>query len=148
MLKIKYGANMAIFVNQELVETFNFPGGECHVKITSESINNETSVHAHLNNSDDIMCLILTIDAIRRANHETRIFLTIPYFPYGRQDRVCNEGESLSIKVMADIINNLHCTSITIYDPHSDVTPALLRNCKVITLADIIAKSFLAKKIH
>lgn len=139
---------MTIFVNHKLIETFNFPGGECHVRIVPESISKETTVLAHLNNSNDIMCLILIIDAIRRINQKTDIHLTIPYFPYGRQDRVCNPGEALSVKVMADIINNLHCASVTIYDPHSDVTSALLNNCKVITIADIIAKSILEKEIH
>lgn len=138
---------MPIYVNNKTVETFNFYGGECHVKINPFEINHATEVLAYLNHSNDIMCLLLTVDAIKRANANTIINLTIPYFPYARQDRVCNPGESLSVKVMADLINNLHCASVTIYDPHSDVTPALLNNCKIVSLADIVANSRLEHEI-
>jgi|LakMenE01Jun11ns_1017448.scaffolds.fasta_scaffold9654888_1 ribose-phosphate pyrophosphokinase len=138
---------MSITVNNQLIETFNFSGGECHVKVPL-NIGDNVKIFAKLNNSDDIMYLLLTVDAIRRINQETKIYLTIPYFPYARQDRVCNEGEALSVKIMANLINSLHCDEVTIYDPHSDVTPALLNRCKVISLAEIIADSLLVKLIH
>ncbi len=137
---------MPIIVNGKKLETFQFSGGECHIKINIADISDKTSITAHLSSSDDIMCLMLAVDAIRRVNPATVINLTIPYFPYARQDRVCNEGESLSVKVMADIINSLHCASVTIYDPHSDVTPALLNNCKIIPLAEIVS-NHLAKMV-
>ena len=139
---------MPILVNQKLVGFFKFSGGECHVKISDLEINERTNILANLNNSDDVMSLLLIVDAVRRINPSTQVLLTIPYFPYARQDRVCNEGEALSAKVMADLINSLNCAGVTIYDPHSDVTPALLNNCRVISVADIISKSFLAKEIN
>lgn len=138
---------MTIFVNNLAIETFNFPGGECHIKIIPASISGKTEITAFLNSADAIMKLLLTVDAVRRVNLETKIFLTIPYFPYARQDRVCNQGEALSVKVMADIINSMKCTCVTIYDPHSDVAAALLNNCQQITLSDIISHSFLKDEI-
>ena len=138
---------MSISVNNKLLNSFKFLGGECHIKIDVADIGDKTEIISHLNSSDDIMCLLMAVDAIRRVNSNTAIHLTIPYFPYARQDRVCNEGESLSVKVMADIINNLHCAKVTIYDPHSDVTPALLNNCHIISLAEIVASSRLSKNI-
>ncbi len=132
---------MPIFVNNKMLDVFQFSGGECHVKINVGDISDKTNITAHLNSSDDIMRLLLTVDAVRRVNPQSAIHLTIPYFPYARQDRVCNEGESLSVKVMADIINNLHCAEVTIYDPHSDVTPALLSNCRIVSQADIVASN-------
>lgn len=138
---------MPIIINHKPIEAFNFSGGECHVRLFKD-IGDCVKLLAQLNNSDDIIHLLLTVDAIRRMNSQAKIYLTIPYFPYARQDRVCNEGEALSVKVMADLINSLHCTEVTIYDPHSDVTPALLNNCRVISLAQIIADSMLAKLIN
>jgi ribose-phosphate pyrophosphokinase len=61
------------------------------------------------------------------------IHIVMPYFPGGRQDRVMVAGESLTVKVYADIINALQVSTITILDPHSDVTSALLDNCVVLT---------------
>lgn len=139
---------MTILVNNHAVERFNFSGGECHVKLASFDIGDKTEILANLNSSDEIMSLLLTVDAIRRINSKTAINLSIPYFPYARQDRVCNEGEALSVAVMANLINSLHCETVTIHDPHSDVTPALLNNCKILSLADIIAKSSLLNVIY
>ena len=41
-------------------------------------------------------------------------------------------GEPLSVKVYADIINMLGFRKVIVFDPHSDVTPAVLDNCEVI----------------
>ena len=63
-----------------------------------------------------------------------------PYFPGARQDRVMVQGEALTIKVYADILNSLNLNQITIVDPHSEVTPALLNNCEVINNHEFIKK--------
>lgn len=132
------------------ITTFLFPGGEWSVRINKpeELINSwPVSLTWGLSNASAIICLLLLVDAIRRVYPSKQIHLNIPYFPYARQDRVCNEGEALSVKVMADLINGLRCEQVTIYDPHSDVTPALLNNCKVLTIADLIPNTSLGKKI-
>ncbi len=138
---------MPVFVNKQPINTFNFPGGECYARISPEGISGFTEVTAVLNDSDSILSLLLVIDAIRRVNCHTQIRLTIPYFPYARQDRVCNVGESLSVKVMADLVNALQCYEVVIYDPHSDVTPALLNRCRVISSEEILMNSFLREVI-
>jgi ribose-phosphate pyrophosphokinase len=139
---------MPISVNNQPVETFQFAGGEIQVKIKPSLISEKTEIRAFLNSSNDVMALLLTVDAVRRVNSSTKISLTIPYFPYARQDRVCNEGEALSVKVMADLINSLHCESVHIYDPHSDLTPALLHRCKVSKMAHLISNSSLVHLIR
>ena len=138
---------MSIFVNGKMIDYFNFNGGECHVKLDVSEVTHACKLIAYLHDSDAVMRLLLTVDAIRRINPLAHIELTLPYFPYTRQDRVCNAGEALSIKVMADLINALHCHKVVIYDPHSEVTPALLNCCSVISMADIIEQSTLAQDI-
>lgn len=132
---------MSIYVNNNKVETFIFSGGECQVKIPYFDALATTNIIAHLYSSDDIMCLLLAVDAVRRVNPQAILELTIPYFPYARQDRVCNEGEALSVRVMANLINSLNCEKVTVVDPHSDVTPALLNRVVTVSMADIITKS-------
>lgn len=138
---------MTITVNKFPIEAFNFNGGECHVSIADIAVSDITSVVAYLYSSDDIMQLMMTIDAIKRKNSEVAIDLVIPYFPYGRQDRVCNEGEALSVSVMANMINSLECKSVTIYDPHSAMTENLLNNCTVVNQSDILSKSGIITEI-
>lgn len=137
---------MPLFLNDKPVQCFNFSGGECQVKISNSTLN-LANIVAILNNSDAIMQLLLTVDAIRRVNPNATINLTIPYFPYARQDRVCNPGEAFSAEVMAGLINTLRCKEVIIVDPHSDVTAALLDNVKVITQSELIAQSPLAALI-
>lgn len=113
-------------------ERFNFPGGEVHVRIDPNSFRRSGPpiIKADLRSSDDIMALLLETDALRRLGYKD-IFLEMPYVPYSRQDRVMVPGEPLSIKVFCDLINSQNYTQVTIWDPHSDVTPALLNNVKV-----------------
>lgn len=76
--------------------------------------------------------LLIAVDALRRMDIK-RIHLFLPYMPTARQDRVMIPGESLSVKVYADVINGLGFESVTVFDPHSEVTSALLNTCKVIS---------------
>jgi ribose-phosphate pyrophosphokinase len=138
---------MSIYINNIPIKQFNFSGGECHIELPAILDSSYIHVYAPLNSSDDIMSLMLTIDAVRRQCPANVIDLTIPYFPYARQDRVCNPGEALSVKVMADLINSLSCSSVTIYDPHSDVAPALINNCVIKPVEQIIRDSSLASLI-
>jgi len=157
---------MGIYVNNIEIESFIFPGGECHVNVENceviaphsegapellEILNGECRISvgdsdfdhiiAELNNSDAIMKLLLTVDAIRTIRPTGRITLEIPYFPYARQDRVCNKGEAFSLNVMAELINSLKLHEVTIFDPHSDILPKLLDRCKVIEMSDLLLRS-------
>ncbi|MFN0082643.1 MAG: phosphoribosyltransferase family protein, partial [Ferruginibacter sp.] len=53
--------------------------------------------------------------------------------PAARQDRLMINGEPLSVKVYADIINAFGFKKVMVFDAHSEVTPALLNNCEAIT---------------
>ncbi len=133
---------MPIYIDDTILETLKFPGGECHVRLDGRMLETRAvDVLAYLYNSDDIMNLLLCINAIRQNKPQSEIILTIPYLPYARQDRVCNRGEALSIKVMSDLINSLNCREVLIYDPHSEVTPALLKNCKVVEMWWLVLKN-------
>ena len=113
------------------IMSFTFPGGETQVRIPpylekAERFEISTRIH----NSDDTMSLLLTVDAMARVGVDPkRISLTIPYLPYARQDRVCVSGESLSIKVFANLINSMGLGLVRVLDCHSDVGPAVINNC-------------------
>jgi len=127
-----------IKIDDQFINSFKFNGGEVHVNINHIEIGNITQVEAYLYTSDDIMKLMMTIDAIREKKVFAVIELTIPYFPYGRQDRVCNPGEAFSVQVMANLINSLQCQKVTILDPHSNITPSFLMDYEVVSQNDIL----------
>lgn len=113
-----------------------FPGGELHPKISFNPsgafISNIVDIIFSPKNSDDIMTLLLVVNACRKLDAECRVKCTytlhIKYLPYARQDRVALQGEAFGLKVMADLINSLNLDSVVLYDPHSLVAPALFNN--------------------
>lgn len=121
----------------EEIESFVFSGGEPHVVAPFES---NFNLIAKLRTPADFMKLVLLLDACKRQGSIINN-LYIPYFPGARQDRVMNQGESLSVKVYADIINSFNIKKVSVLDPHSDVTPALINNCFVYSNYHLVAQS-------
>lgn len=113
-----------------------FPAGEVHVRINDNEgycPQGKVTLKANLRSSNDVLWLLNVTDAVRRKyGYDTDIKLIMPYIPYAQQDRVCNEGESLSINVFANLINSQGYSEVVVYDPHSDVAPALIDNCTVV----------------
>lgn len=122
-------------------DTFTFSGGEEHIRFTSESEKDVEAVHitAKLTNSANILKLVIAVDALKRMyGPKISLELTSPYFPYARQDRVCVDGEAHGAHVMAGLINTLDFDRVTIWDAHSDVSPALLNNVTNVQQGPII----------
>jgi ribose-phosphate pyrophosphokinase len=119
---------------------FVFAGGEVQVKVKIHGqSSHDIKIYAILKNSDDVMELFLATDAIRnQVSADTPIHLIMPYVPYARQDRVVNRGEALSIRVFCNLINSQDYASVTIHDPHSDVTSALLKNVNVLNQTEVM----------
>lgn len=121
-------------------KSFTFYGGEPHIKIEPgfDATQPVTITH-RLSSFNAFGLLLVATDALRRMG-VTSLNLFIPYFPGARQDRVMVPGEPLTVKVYADIINSLGFEKVTVVDPHSDVTPALLNNVEVISNHAFIAE--------
>lgn len=122
-----------------------FPGGE--VMVSTQPHHNpagvtEIAVCASTRNSDELMQLIMFIDAAKRQFNNAVIDVMIPYFPYARQDRVCNPGESHSLAVVAKMLNTTG-VRFTVIDPHSDVLGAVLDRVNVVTLSDLYSQKTL-----
>lgn len=108
-----------IKINGLVVDQFVFPGGEVNIRLP-EGLKAPMDIIAWTESSDDVMALALTFDALRRHyGAAVKTQLTIPYYPYARQDRVCSTGEALSKEVFFKMITTAcHC-NFTSYDVHS-----------------------------
>lgn len=116
-------------------KSFNFAAGERQFQLTDldhDNWNIKTGVNLYYKYSGDssLFELMMAINALRNVG-AYKINLFIPYFPGARQDRICNPGEAFSLKVYAEFINNLKCDQVHVFDPHSDVTPALINNVQI-----------------
>jgi ribose-phosphate pyrophosphokinase len=130
-------------------KSFIFPGGEVGVKLDikdSVAYIAKTgffapciyqTIVARIQNSAHVMELVMVVDALRKLD-DTPIRLVLTYVPYGRQDRVCDLGESFSLKAFAGIINSLNFDKVIVIDPHSDVTGAVFNNVEIISQFKVI----------
>lgn len=124
-------------------DNFTFSGGEEHVRFNTANFSDSKKIEIfeRLTNSSNMVRLMIAVDALKRlTNESTPIELVIPYFPYARQDRVCVEGEALGAAVMAQFINNLNFSKVTIWDAHSDVSPALINKVTNIEQISLLAR--------
>lgn len=113
-----------IFFNGERIDIRKFPNGESFIDSYNIRLREETNeIKVKFKNDEDLMHLIFIknyLDEIR-----VKCNLVIPYMPYSRMDRT--EGMRVfTLKYVCRIINDLNFESVTVYEPHSDVTMALL----------------------
>jgi ribose-phosphate pyrophosphokinase len=121
-------------------QSFSFSGGEPHIKIQNDWDKQQpVNVSLRINSFNDFGLLCMAVDALKRMEAKLGQ-LIIPYFPAARQDRLMQAGEPLSVKVYADIINQFGFQKVLVFDAHSEVTPAVLNNCQVITNHQFIAE--------
>jgi ribose-phosphate pyrophosphokinase len=104
----------------------NFPNGETVVpEIKQYSNSNEKiSFYLYYESDCDLMNLMFLRKQVKTAS------LKIDFFPYGQMDRKI-EGKGFTLKMIADFINWLDFELVSICDPHSDVTPALVNNAEI-----------------
>lgn len=111
--------------------SFKFNGGEMSIKLNTKinySLIDCVVITTRIKNGDDVMLLMLAVDALKRQGIKD-IDLILPYFPYGRQDRVCNAGESFSLKVFTKLIDSMGFSGVYTLDNHSIMSTGLLENC-------------------
>jgi ribose-phosphate pyrophosphokinase len=128
-------------------DVWKFPAGE--VGVRSKPFSDHAApaitlitISASLKSSDEVMELFMLTDSLRRRFPYAKMALRLGYLPYARQDRECNEGDSLSIKVFSHLINSQNYFTVELNDPHSDVAAPLFDRCTVVTQKTIFTEVF------
>lgn len=129
-----------LYVDLTKLSTVNFPSGEFLVRLDYNgrregiTFSDYFEYHRIVNRSTtlDFMKLGMVVDCIRNVFPGDPIHLDLSYIPFARQDRRTRNDESLSIKVFADILNKFKLDKVRVYDPHSDVSAALINNVEIV----------------
>jgi len=114
-----------------------YPNGEALVK----EENPPETILLRPRDIHDLMTALFWVDSLVFRGEETPS-LILPYVYGSRQDRLISVGNGdqlFTLKSVAEMINYRGFPSVTILDPHSDVIPALLENCNVISQLDLIS---------
>lgn len=112
-----------------------FSGREVHAKLENELLKKNKNLPVRILNFDYTMngfMALCQINQILRHHRFSSVRLWYPYFPYARQDRWINSCESFSLKIFIDLLNIQNFDKVFIFDPHSDVTTALINNVVVL----------------
>ncbi len=98
-----------------------FSDGESWVKIEENVRGRDVFVvqSISLPSNDNLMELLLMIDALRRASSR-RITAVIPYYGYGRQDRKVEPRVPISARLVADLIQAPGPNRVLTMDLHAD----------------------------
>lgn len=110
------------------VKFWTFPAGERGLKIGSLNFidTEETlTILCRFQTNDDLIDVLMLVNAIRHSYNKQKIILNIPYFPCARQDRVMTSGEPFAAQVIAQMLIPCNFEYISVIDPHSDVLQAL-----------------------
>lgn len=120
-----------IKINGEKVNVNHFPDGTLLIKETPvlyfnfmNSAKRVTFTWLFENNEELVTLIFLTQHF--RSHGFNEIFLEMPYIPNARQDRVKNVDDVFTLKYFAQVINWLGFTTVTVLDPHSSVSEALI----------------------
>ena len=123
-----------IKINGEKLEITKFPNGESLIKTTEvlkdiKDLENIIEMTVKFESDEDLIHMMFIKKHLDEMGLDT--ILKIPYLPYSRMDRT--EGENVfTLKYICSLINDLNFKKVILYEPHSDVSVALLDRCEVV----------------
>lgn len=125
-----------------------FPDGQQNVTLDLEELEGEylednakinVTIMARVNNWKDLELLTAALACINTSGIFNEKHLYLPYLLGARSDRKFEEGGNNYLRdVIAPAINNLEFDSVTILDPHSDVTEAVIDNIEIVPNTEFI----------
>lgn len=130
-----------IFINGKLQTFPKFPDGTSAVKVDRENIwlsdyhNNKIS---WFYDSDEELPQLWHLAKHISEVSDCQTDLFMPYIPNARMDR-CREPDDVhTLRYFTDLINMMNFHEVTVMDPHSDVSTALLSHVVVARPDDMI----------
>lgn len=121
-----------IKVNNKIIEPEWFPDGTLNLKFDPWKLpDGKLPTITWLYENDYELFFMICLRE-RLAEKYSHIQLFLPYLPNARMDRVKNPEDTFTLKYFCKIINDLNFCEVVIFDPHSDVAPALLDRAKII----------------
>ena len=102
------------------VELRRFPDGEKYVRVMGSGSEATVISSTFYPQDERILELLLIGDALRERGFE-KLRAVIPYFAYGRQDRVVKEGEPISVRAVMRALG-LYYDELYVVDIHNPKT--------------------------
>ena len=111
--------------NGNQYETKHFPDGTQLLKVEEDLMKNSHIECMWQYETEEELLTIMYLTRHFQEKGKT-VSLIMPYIPNARMDRVKKDTEVFTLKYFAECINALNFTSVTVLDPHSNVSAALI----------------------
>lgn len=118
-------------LNDKEVNLNHFPDGTLLIKEFAPE-NEKAKITWLYENNEEMVALYFLANHLK-AKGIKDIELNMPYIPNARQDRVKAAEDVFTLKYFAKMINSLGFSKVTVLDPHSYVSEALIDNICVQT---------------
>lgn len=122
-----------IKVNKGEFTINSFPDGTKHIKYNKETVK-EVYMTWLYEGDYEMVNLMYMVNHFKSLGIEVNLIM--PYIPNARMDRVHNpDTEVFTLKYFCKFINDLNFKQVIVFDPHSDVSVALLDRVVKLSLA-------------
>lgn len=108
-----------IKVNNDIVNQAQFPDGTLLLKTDGMDMSDITITWLYENDAELFTIICLAKKAFKKS-------LIMPYIPHARMDRCKSDEDTFTLKYFAEVINSLGFDKVTVLDPHSNVSVALI----------------------
>ena len=116
----------------ENVKITLFPDSQPHINLQNIEEGDEVKVICSITDTNKILQLLETANALDNLFVKKKV-LVIPYLMAARYDRLMQTGDSIDLKVVADLINMCGFAKVYLYDVHSEISLLLIKNAVAIT---------------
>ncbi len=129
-----------IKLNGKIIAIGSFPDGTVALKQPMEGIENGARIDWFYESDRELVGLMyLTRHLNSHGIKDIKLFM--PYIPNARMDRVKDDEDVFTLKYFCELLNSLKFTEVTVLDPHSNVSQALIENIKVLSPKAYIEKT-------
>lgn len=115
-----------IKVNGNIINQGKFPDGTLLLKTSGIDMSDVTISWFYENDAELFTIICLAKKAVKKS-------LIMPYIPHARMDRCKSDEDTFTLKYFAEVINSLGFDRVTVLDPHSNVSVALIDKVEVLT---------------
>ncbi len=115
-----------IKVNNDIVNQAQFPDGTLLLRTEGIDMSNITITWLYENDAELFTIICLAKKALKKS-------LIMPYIPHARMDRCKSDEDTFTLKYFAEVINSLGFDKVTVLDPHSNVSVALIDRVEVLS---------------
>ncbi len=108
-------------------KSWDFPDGAVGFRLLSHADTTiPATIIARIQSSRDFVELVMAVGALEERG-ERVLKLVLPCVPNQRQDRACVNGEPVGVLAFARQVAALGIKHVTMFDPHSEVTPTAFK---------------------